>query len=283
MHNEIKIIHLSDFHFGQTSLYLSDFFSKRITGYVNLKRHRSKHFPIGLKNKIIQKVEQTSYDYLFITGDLTNLARESEFAEARERLDPILKKGKTIIIPGNHDRYVRSAAKQDWIQEYFGDFFPLSWKTRKQEGNFFIQDLNQDIVLVGVDMAVPRTYFSARGKVNKKALEKCSRLLNKPEYKEKVKIAIGHYPIWVPKGIHDGVLHQLAGKLSMRKFLSNNQFSLYCHGHVHKSWIYKNPNSSIINVNSGGSCRYDSGRWAGFHEILISSKNVHVKKVLIDS
>ena len=96
MHNEIKIIHLSDFHFGQTSLYLSDFFSKRITGYVNLKRHRSKHFPIGLKNKIIQKVEQTSYDYLFITGDLTNLARESEFAEARERLDPILKKGKTI-------------------------------------------------------------------------------------------------------------------------------------------------------------------------------------------
>lgn len=263
---------------------LKDVFNKRASGYLNYKLRRKKHFTPSLKSRIPELIlQQPDVNLLLITGDLTNLSYEKEFEQSRELLDPLLKKFRTIIIPGNHDRYIRGASRTNLINKYFGEYCPFTWQTRRHQP-FFIQELNEKILLVALDMAVPRPYFSSRGKISKTALLKCSEEINQEKYKDHIKIAMGHYPVWIPSEIHEGYFHQLAGRKAMMNFLTNGDFDLYLHGHIHKSWNFQPlEDHTLISVNSGGSARYANGEWAGMHRIDIASDNtIDIERIIAE-
>jgi 3',5'-cyclic AMP phosphodiesterase CpdA len=269
MNHPYRIIHLSDLHCGRERMGIKDVFNKRASGYLNYKFRRKKHFTPGLKQQIPDLLKNQTWDLLLISGDLTNLAYEREFEQARILLEPLLKKSRTLIIPGNHDRYIRGASRKNLINKYFGEFCPFTWQSRKTQP-YHIQKLNDQVLLVALDMAVPRPYFSSRGKISSASLQQCLIELNQPEYKKMQKIGMGHYPIWIPGEIHEGYFHQLAGRKAMMQFLQEGDFDLYLHGHIHKSWQFQPlEEHKLISVNSGGCARYSEGEWAGFHRIEI--------------
>lgn len=134
---------------------------KRFQGYANLAWWRDvpKRYPIhvlsaALKDMISRDRELVEGDsavphhHMLLTGDITNIALESEFAHARELLqelyiDPALAHTRSLFdytgstpssaaaihgtasvlttIPGNHDTYVPSALANNWFGKYFGD------------------------------------------------------------------------------------------------------------------------------------------------------------------
>jgi 3',5'-cyclic AMP phosphodiesterase CpdA len=116
----VKIVHLTDLHV-QTRPRPSELLGKRLIGTANL-------YLLGRRAKFSAQVQQAavdatlaeSPDAVVITGDLTAQALDAEFAAARALLDPILRRFPTVMIPGNHDTYVRENVPGERMREVFG-------------------------------------------------------------------------------------------------------------------------------------------------------------------
>lgn len=281
--NRLILVHVSDLHFVVETLRLLDlvktdgWLSKRFMGWINYKLNRESNFPAELRNRLINSLLESDWDYLVISGDLTTLSLEEEFIEARKCLEPLFNKGRVIITAGNHDRYIPTVLNPDLLIKYFADGFICSQQPQPF-GSSCCLKLNDDVVLVEIDMAIPRRLFSSRGKI-RQDLEKCGEVLLQ-EYEGYLKIAVGHYPAFLPPGQHENYLHALAGREKLRQFLKDSQIDLYLHGHIHKSWEFKAEiNSHTVNINSGGCCRNIKDKWAGFHRITIEDNCFSVERV----
>ncbi|HWR50536.1 MAG TPA: metallophosphoesterase [Bryobacteraceae bacterium] len=92
------IVHLSDLHFGRTERVLLD--------------------------PLVEVVQRVQPDVIVISGDLTQDARDGEFAQARRFVDRLPEP--RIVIPGNHDmpfyNPIRRVARGlDGYRRWFGD------------------------------------------------------------------------------------------------------------------------------------------------------------------
>lgn len=281
MRKDPVLIHLSDLHFGEKSLSLgnvlsySGLFSKRIIGYLNHRLFRKKKFDPETKERVIEKLLGMEWDYLVISGDLTILAMEEEFVEAREALEPILQKGKVLLTPGNHDYYCVDATRPDLLAKYFGDCFPFD---RKQEVNFL--ELNHRAILYEVNMAVPRPAFLSHGKICGNPEKIAEHMKNHAV--DRTKLVVGHYPVFLPEGVAESFHHALANRSRMQRFLIQNEVDLYLHGHMHQSWRFQpQKDNKLTCINSGGCCRFTEGDDAGFHRITLGEEKTTIERIYL--
>ena len=90
----MRILHISDLHFGKDSS--------------NTERDIRKNCLEKLRRKISQISEEKRIDYLVVSSDIANCASESEYNEAYKFFSQLYAEskiypGNTIIAPGNHD------------------------------------------------------------------------------------------------------------------------------------------------------------------------------------
>ncbi len=285
MRNQITLLHVSDLHFSSDSIRIRDLLnpwgmlSKRSIGRLNYRLRRKNHFPKETRNRLIKRLESWYWDYLVISGDLTTLALEREFIEARDCLEPLIRKGTVILTAGNHDRYLPQVVKPDLIAKYFGDCFPFA-PDLVSSGNMRFLELGEKAVLFELDMSVPRSWISSRGKI-RVSLKQYEKELSE-KYTDRLKIAVGHYPVFLPANEHEGYFHSLEGKDEIGRFLFDNRVGVYLHGHIHKTWSFKPKDSQVlVCVNSGGCCRHDTNArpGLGFHRLEINGDKVSVEKI----
>ena len=281
--NSLAIIHLSDLHFFDSDLQLRHLlrsrsvFSKRLVGLLNAKLHRKKRWRETVRRRLLGSVEKRHWDYLVISGDFTNLSTEREFMRAREGLDPLIKKGNVILTAGNHDRYVRSALQPDLMVRYFGDCFPFR-KSETDDLSSPAMELNSEVVLFELEQAVPRCIISSKGKILSDLA--VVQFAARGKYAHHTKIAVGHYPAFLPKTVSEAYWHSLAKRREMQKFLVESEMDLYLHGHIHKSWTTSPVRDNrLICVNSGGCCRHKEGVWSGYHAIRIENGNIQIDRI----
>lgn len=74
----IRVLHVSDLHFGVHSI------AEQVRNIEKL-------------------IEESGFDVVAVSGDLTQRARAGEFADARRFLEHAGRYSKTIVVPGNHD------------------------------------------------------------------------------------------------------------------------------------------------------------------------------------
>jgi 3',5'-cyclic AMP phosphodiesterase CpdA len=283
MHHPLTLIHVSDLHFvNEQSLCKGlvengRFFTKRHLGWVNYKFRRQKYFNKELKPALLRKLLEIDWDYLIITGDITTLALESEFELARESLEPLIKKGNVLFTTGNHDRYVKTNPEPNLLRKYFSDCWPFTVNSSiEQQSHFY--ELGKYAVLLELNMATPQRFYSSRGRLCKD-LSAVKRELT-DNYNDHLKLAIGHYPAYLPTDEHEGFFHSLAGREKLKRFLLDFDFRYYLHGHIHKSWRFSPiEGSNLLCINSGGCCRYAEGVWAGFYKITISPEKATVEQL----
>jgi 3',5'-cyclic AMP phosphodiesterase CpdA len=282
---KLTIIHVSDFHFTDTSLNYRqllqsrELFSKKSIGLLNVKFKRNKQFKLKQQIKVIKRLLALNWDYLVITGDLTSLATNTEYRLAKEMLAPLIKKGSVIIIPGNHDYYTPKALVSDLFKRYILKNPPKVLTSVSEK--LPLIELNDQIVILNIDMVKPAPLYSSRGFISKEVLNVYQQVI-KQKYKNHLKIAIGHYPVFLPDGIKEGYFHSFTGKRHLKSFLLENDIHLYLHGHIHKSWSFRpNAGNKLFSINSGGACRYSSGEWAGFHQIKINDQKIDIKRLLV--
>ena len=283
MEKSITLFHVSDIHFSDDSLLLRDLIrkegvlSKRITGWLNYKINRRDHFQVETRNRLLNFLRNTDWDYLIFSGDLTTLSLAQEFSEARKQLEPLIQKGTVIMTPGNHDRYTKNALNPDLMARTFSDCFPFNQHRSPAEGIRHLE-LSDKAVLFEIDMSRPRFHHSSRGAIQTDL--KVSTAFITRNYPDRLKLVVGHYPAFLPTDVKEGVMHKLAGKNRLQQFLVSNRIDIYLHGHIHQTWQITPPNKiRPLCLNAGGCCRYISGPGSGFHKITITGNRYEITRI----
>ena len=168
----LTILHLSDLHFHALPRTFPEWASKRVLGAANLVLRRAQHYPLARAKALVEQVRALSWDHLVISGDLTQLALEQEFEQAREVLSPLLENPECVtVLPGNHDRYVAAAQfPEDRFQKHFGEFWT--------EGPLWAKALGEGWHLLGWDSTHPNDWWSACGTVPQATIAATERHLS---------------------------------------------------------------------------------------------------------
>ncbi|MFO0748672.1 MAG: metallophosphoesterase [Myxococcota bacterium] len=257
----MRIAHLSDLHvLDLTGVRWTRFLNKRATGLVNLVGSRKDAHPVALAERLVQTLVADPVDHVVVTGDLTNLALESELAAARRVLEPLAVGGRLSVIPGNHDVYTRGAERARRFEQVFGDWM---WAPREAHDYPWLKRLG-DVSLLGFGSAVARLPFIATGLVSKAQLTRLREL--GPALAGTFPIALVHHNLHA-RGWRKDAMHGLKNRDEFLEACAGVGVRLVLHGHTHVSHRMSQHGMDII--GSGSST------WSSEHPAHIARYNVY--------
>lgn len=117
----MRLVHFTDVHF-YVPPSPGEVFGKRALGLVNLYVvGRARYFDAGaVVGRLVEDARAFAPDVAAITGDLSAMSTELEFAAARDGFAGLLDHVPTVVIPGNHDRYTYGATRSARMEATFG-------------------------------------------------------------------------------------------------------------------------------------------------------------------
>lgn len=279
----LTLVHLSDLHFHALPGGLKEWTSKRLLGALNWTLKRRRQYPSERYRRLLEAVRSRPWDHLLISGDLTQLALEDEFRQARDALAPLLEGSAPVsIIPGNHDRYVSEACEPDRFQAHFGPWHTSEPSPLPGAREVLWRELGPGWRLLGWDSTHPNDWLSASGTVFRETLEASEALLGSLAPETQV-VLMNHYPLWFPEGWRVHARHELLNLESVREWVwSQPRIRVYLHGHVHRNWhlhLQRPGGTPLDVVNSASSTMIPrSGTESSFHQIeLLDSGGVRVE------
>jgi 3',5'-cyclic AMP phosphodiesterase CpdA len=290
----MRIAHFSDLHIlSLEGVRPHRFLNKRITGYANLRLKRGHiHHPRFVR-AIAREIRRCGADHVVITGDLTNLALDEEFAAARELLDVELglPPDDVSVVPGNHDLYTRGALRTKRFVKYFGAHMTTDLPELAVDvplGRFPFVRLRGPAAIIGLTSAVPRPPFFARGKVGKAQAEALKRVLEHPEVRKRTPVLLMHHPVHNPVSSLKRFLSGLEDAALLLTSIRDVPRGLILHGHLHER-IQRNVDTSAgrmlsIGATSASLEHEDEGKMAGFnlYEIGDSGEVELIKAHVLD-
>lgn len=267
----MKIVHISDLHFP-TMIPFFSLKGKSIIGYANYFLRRRKKHDLTLIQNLISYIKNLEYDALIISGDLTNVSEDREFAAARSWLDPILDT-RTFIIPGNHDRYKKeSLHPESKFEKYFSEFIGTS-----ESSEFYIRKkMIQGTAFIGWDSNRPLPIAKANGYLDPKIPSETFKIIGNDYF------LVCHHPLWNPGNYLESNGHKMVNRREIAELLLEKPPLIYFHGHSHSNWV-KAPGklAPYYILNSASSTRFsDSSHACGFHIVNVrDSKNMDIKRI----
>ena len=155
------LAHLTDPHLGPLpDVRRRDLASKRLFGYVNWRRNRSRVFDDGILETLIDDLRANAPDHIVVTGDLVNLALPEEMVAARDWLARLGAPGDVSVIPGNHDAYVSGAAQR--VADVWRDYMAGDDK-REGPARFPFVRRRGCVAIIGLSSAVATAPLMATG------------------------------------------------------------------------------------------------------------------------
>ena len=119
-----RLAQVSDPHFQ--SFRLSgprDLLGKRMLGGLNLLLMRRRKHSMTLLQGVLDDLRGRPVDHLAITGDLCNIALESEWSAALRWISSTgLPADRVTVIPGNHDAYVPQVTENGVFERMFAAY-----------------------------------------------------------------------------------------------------------------------------------------------------------------
>lgn len=235
--NNIKILHLSDFHFEKKNTEQDNKFS-------------------SLLNAIKKENGNAPFDYIFITGDIINKGQTENYKTALEYLKDFIKElnidsQKIFIVPGNHDnnfnlkfeeedkiRKSLTEATFDNIQNIESETDEILAKTEQRQKCFFnfLKSLkinttipictsdNNNAYIICLNSAIFSAINDHRNQIYfiNKQIE---NIINNTDFKDKKVFILSHHPIdYFEENTKDKIL------TFARK---HNAFIFSGHSHIH--------------------------------------------------
>ncbi len=215
------------------------FLNKRLSGYANLRFKRSHAHRSSYVRAVAREIRRRNVDHVAITGDLTNLALETEFAAVKRLLDEELglSADQVSVVPGNHDLYTRGSMATRRFANAFAPYLVSDLPELAIDlpaGHYPCVKLRGDAAIIGLSSAVPRPPMVAAGVLGKPQLEALARVLAHPEVQKRTAVILLHHPAHNPpsrlktmvEGLHDAALLWSA--------LDELPHGLVLHGHLHR-------------------------------------------------
>ena len=220
------LAHLSDPHLGPLpSVRIRELAGKRAIGFVNWHRRRKTFHRGEVLSRIVGDLKGHNPDHTAVTGDILNLALPGEFAPSRVWLDTVGPAHDVTFVPGNHDAYVRRAARE-W-HSHWGDF--MKGDTTGPDQFPFVRRRG-DVALIGLSSAVTTAPFMATGKLGTPQLHALPGILDRLGAEGLFRVVLIHHP---PKSKPSHRFKRLMDASKFREVLSKHGAELVLHGHDH--------------------------------------------------
>lgn len=217
----MRLLHISDLHFGPPYLPMAG-------------------------EALLRQAVDWDPDIIVASGDFTQRAKATQFAEARDFLD-LLPERPLVVVPGNHDVP---------LYRIFERFF----RPRALYQEYISQDLDTvhrfpGVVIVGVDSTSPRRAIS-NGRIHLDQLEFCARAFSESD-PGAIRIVVSHHHFApAPDYERDQVMPK--GRRALDRFVEMG-VEMILGGHLHRAYIGnsldvypgREPDRGIIIVQSG--------------------------------
>lgn len=187
-----------------------------------------------LRKLLLESLSEECPDVILVTGDLTTVASEEEFYEAKNFLDSMVKlecNPIVLIIPGNHD--IEDAAKGekharlDTYATVFSDYLPRSVVPLKA-------DLG-DLVIFGINSNTVGRGLGTDGRVGSKSMEFLKKELAADKNKSKI-VGVHHH---LAKYGREVRVPPMENANEFLKTAHEGGVSLICHGHKHDLYTWR--------------------------------------------
>ncbi|WP_122049326.1 metallophosphoesterase [Asaia bogorensis] len=256
----VVLAHLSDVHLPPPSPLPSwrSFTNKRALSVASWKRHRvHRHLP-ELAEIVRGDISAAVPDLVLNTGDLTNFGLSEECAAATRWLRTM--PAPTLVVPGNHDAMVGST----W-PDHIGLW--ARWMADADENPFPYCHRQGDIVVIGLNSAIPTPPFMACGYVGKVQREKLARLLD--ETRNLCRVIMIHHP---PRAGLVPWRKSLLDHREVSSIIARHGASIVLHGHSHDATLATVPGSDIplIGVPSASLLSSRPWRQSGWNRLAIA-------------
>ncbi len=289
----MRIAHFSDLHvLALEGVGWARYMNKRLTGVANLalrrapldelsgawraaaermpKRFRKKHMHrTEYVRTVAREIAKTRVDHVAITGDVTNLALEPEFAAARAILEGELHLGPRDIslVPGNHDLYTRGALKEKRFGQFFADYTHCDTGAGVDigAGHFPYVKLRGPCAIIGLSSAVPRLPFVAAGVLGGPQLDALSRALEHPEVKRRTPVILLHHPPLGPQSKTKMMTEGLHDAAEFQRRVRDVPRGLVLHGHLHKRIQGRLGGLTVVGAASASLHHEHEARMCGFN------------------
>ena len=222
------IAHLSDPHLAPLPpVSWSELVGKRVTGYINWQRRRRFIHDPGTLAAIVADLRRQTPDHIAVTGDIANIALAAEFTQGRDWLERLGSAQEVTFVPGNHDIYVRAAAK------FAGRQWGAYMSDDDAAGGFPFVRRRGNIALIGLSTGVPTAPFLATGWLGTNQLAGLAAVLNRLKNENVFRVVLIHHPPVSAAARHK----QLLDAPVLKRVIAAHGADLLLHGHDHLHMI----------------------------------------------
>lgn len=246
--NFMRLIHISDLHFGAVDP--------------------------GLPDNLRTAIVAAAPDLVIVSGDLTQRGLENEYRQAREFLDSIPLP--RLVVPGNHDvqgtwnLWERMATPfRNFRRIIQPDLEPV-WR-------------EAGVIVIGINSARPAGWYTdwSRGRVSRRQMKRVRNLCEVME-RRSLRVLVVHHP---PAAPPHGTARHLLGRL--REFtdgVNESGVDLVLSGHFHMSYAQAlslpggpgpGPRTCVLSSVSTATSHRLKGEPNGFH--VIDGDDCHLR------
>jgi 3',5'-cyclic AMP phosphodiesterase CpdA len=293
----MRIAHFSDLHvLSLDGVGWARYLNKRITGVANLalrrapldelsgawraaaarmpKRFRKKDYHrTAYVRTVAREVARSGVDHVVVTGDVTNLALEPEFAVARTILEGELHLSPRDIslVPGNHDLYTRGALRDRRFTQFFAEYThcDVDIGVDVGAGHFPYVKLRGPCAIIGLCSAVPKPPLVASGVLGPAQLDALSRALELDEVKKRTPVVLVHHPPVAPRSPMKMMMQGLRDGAELLERLGGVARGVVLHGHLHKRVQSRLPTRAgellVVGATSASLHHDHAARMSGFN------------------
>ena len=283
----MKIGHISDLHILDIDeIRPREFLNKRLVGGVNLLLNRSDEHSVGVVREAINHLDRQDVDHIAISGDVTNLALDSEFAAVADIVRDISDHEERVsVVPGNHDYYTRDAANSRRFERHFAPYLRSDLPAYQLDSGYpFCKLMGEDIALVGLNSGIVTPWFFATGKIREEELESASALLEDPELRDRFTIVMVHHHLVPFEHSRVEYTRRLVNADDLLEMVRRRCVDLVIHGHNHHFATIEIPHLGgpgtlrICEAGSTSLSEYADPKFGGKYNIY-HIEDQHLEKV----
>ncbi len=239
----MRIGHISDLHIlALDSPAPHQFFNKRIVGGLNLLLNRSGAHSAEVVRHALSRLDELDVDHIIISGDLTNLALDSEFSAAAELVHTIRDATDRVsVVPGNHDYYTPGAEREGRFEHHFQPFLESDLPQYQSENGYPFCHLRGDLAIVGLNSGIATAWFLSNGEVGADELAAADRLLQDPQVQSRFKVVVVHHPLLPDQNHAIQWTRRMRNDEEVLDLLRRRDVDLIVHGHTHYFSTFRLP------------------------------------------
>jgi 3',5'-cyclic AMP phosphodiesterase CpdA len=237
----MKIVHFSDIHAGGVINGLGSLFDKRLLGMGNHVFRRMWKRNWDRVERGVSLIRAMDPDVVICTGDLSTLSEPSEFSMAMDALKPLVEdtRFEFLVVPGNHDHYVKSKGCQRALDG------AMRYLSRDRWG---LDDLPMVTVVdtvrfIMINQACPVSLWLSSGRLSEETLEFLATELT-PDSTAPT-FLVNHFPILKGDGFELSWRRGCVNNEPLRVALGNGAIDVALCGHIHKPFARKDESGSI--------------------------------------